>query len=70
MIYPPDALCWSNDPLEGKQIADIVLNYINSGMIALNGEGIMIACNAVAQKMLEVNEQVIGTPHKINSAGG
>jgi len=64
MIYPPDALCWSNDPLEGKQLADIAMNYINSGMIALNGEGIMIACNAVAQKMLEVNEQVIGTPIK------
>jgi len=64
MMYQPDISCWSHDTLNIAQLALGVLEHINDGVLAVDRNGIVIACNAAAQKMLKIEKTVIGAPLK------
>jgi len=44
-----------------KQIS-FILNYINNGIIAIDRNGTVTICNTAAQKMLELDDNIIGRP--------
>jgi len=40
----------------------MILNRIDTGILVIDPGGILVTCNAAAQKMLEINDRSIGTP--------
>jgi len=62
MIYPPDSSRGSDRTLKSQEIADLVLNSINYGILAVDRKGMISACNAVARKFLDIDGQLIGNP--------
>lgn len=62
MIYPPDSSRGSDRTLKSEEIADLVLNSINYGILAVDRKGMISACNAVARKFLDIDGQLIGNP--------
>ncbi|SEM19423.1 PAS domain S-box-containing protein/TyrR family helix-turn-helix domain-containing protein [Syntrophus gentianae] len=45
-----------------EELPPLVLERISEGILAVDHEEMVIACNTAAQKMLEVDARVIGTP--------
>jgi len=40
----------------------MILNRIDTGILVIDPGGILVTCNAAAQKLLEINDRSIGTP--------
>lgn len=64
MIYLPDPSCCGSDTSNSNQPLYNILDYINCGLLVVDKKGILSSCNAVAGKMLGIDEQAIGTSIK------
>ncbi|OPY88562.1 MAG: Alginate biosynthesis transcriptional regulatory protein AlgB [Syntrophus sp. PtaU1.Bin208] len=58
----PDTPYWGHETVKIEGLTPLVLECVSEGILAVDREGIVIACNTAAQRMLEVDGQVIGTP--------
>jgi len=62
MTCPPDASSCIRNPIRTEQLTNMILNRIDTGILVIDPGGILVTCNAAAQKMLEINDRSIGTP--------
>jgi len=62
MTCPPDASSCIRNPIRTEQLTNMILNRIDTGILVIDPGGILVTCNAAAQKLLEINDRSIGTP--------
>jgi len=62
MTCPPDASSCIRNPIRTEQLTNMIQNRIDTGILVIDPGGILVTCNAAAQKMLEINDRSIGTP--------
>ncbi len=62
MITRPDLSFWNPDRLQSESLMDRILDFLDCGILAIDGEGILAACNSTAQQMLDVPREAVGAP--------